>query len=181
MKVSELEKLLARYYEGETTGAEERELKRFFAEEDVPAHLLAEKEFFLQLDTACSGQEAGVPEGMEHRLNRKIDEWDTRERREGKVKKRMFSLRLQRMGSIAAGLLILFSVGMYLYRPYQVPTAQDTCATPEEAYVQARKALVLLSSSLNKGIKEMESVQETAGRIQENVNEQLNRINNIKP
>lgn len=51
---------------------------------------------------------------------------------------------------------------------------------PEEAYAQAQKALIMLSSSLNKGIEKVESVQEATGKIQENVNEQLNRLNNIK-
>ena len=47
MKVNEIERLLARYYDGETSDTEEKELKRFFTEEDVPAHLLAEKEIFI--------------------------------------------------------------------------------------------------------------------------------------
>ncbi len=49
MKVNEIEQLLTRYYDGETSETEEKELKRFFTEEDVPAHLLAEKEIFMQL------------------------------------------------------------------------------------------------------------------------------------
>ena len=39
---------MTRYYDGETSETEEKELKRFFTEEDVPAHLLAEKEIFMQ-------------------------------------------------------------------------------------------------------------------------------------
>ena len=58
--------------------------------------------------------------------------------------------------------------------------SSSVCATPEEAYAQAQKALIMLSSSLNKGIEKVESVQEATGKIQENVNEQLNRLNNIK-
>lgn len=184
MKVNEIEKLLARYYDGETSEAEDKELKRFFTEEDVPAHLLAEKRIFMQLAVFQGDEETGtppIPEGLESRLNNMIDEWDTRERRTLKVKKHTRTLRLQWIGSIAASLLILFSVGMYLYKPYTAPTPQDTCANPEEAYAQAQKALIMLSSSLNKGIEKVETVNETTGKIQENVNEQLNRINNIKP
>ncbi len=177
MKVNEIEKLLARYYDGETNEAEEKELKRFFAEEDVPAHLLAEKEIFMQL---AAYPDPEIPEDLERRLDNKIDEWDTRERRTRKVKKHTRLLRMQWIGSIAASLLILFSVGWYLYQPYSSPAPQDTCATPEEAYAQAQKALIMLSSSLNKGIEKVESVQEATGKIQENVNEQLNRLNNIK-
>ena len=175
MKVNEIERLLARYYDGETSETEEKELKRFFTEEDVPAHLLAEKEIFMQLAAHLAPE---IPEGLESRLSRKIDEWDTGERRTLKIKKHTRTLRLQWIGSIAASLLILLSVGLYLYKPYPAP--QDTCATPEEAYVQAQKALIMLSSSLNKGIEKVESVQEATGKIQENVNEQLNRLNNIK-
>ena len=43
MKVNEIEQLLVRYYDGETNEAEEKELKKFFAQEDIPAHLLARK------------------------------------------------------------------------------------------------------------------------------------------
>ena len=175
MKVNEIERLLARYYDGETSDTEEKELKRFFTEEDVPAHLLAEKEIFMQLAAQPAPE---IPEGLESRLSRKIDQWDTGERRTLKIKKHTRVLRLQWIGSIAASLLILLSVGLYLYKPY--PAAQDTCATPEEAYAQAQKALIMLSSSLNKGIEKVESVQEATGKIQENVNEQLNRLNNIK-
>ena len=38
MKVNEIERLLTRYYDGETSETEEKELKRSFTEEDVPAH-----------------------------------------------------------------------------------------------------------------------------------------------
>ena len=47
MKVNEIEELLVRYYDGETNEAEEKELKEFFAQADVPAHLLAEKRLFM--------------------------------------------------------------------------------------------------------------------------------------
>lgn len=175
MGINEIEKLLTRYYDGETNDTEEKELKRFFAQEDVPAHLRAEKEIFMHISQA-----SGIPDGLEDRLNRLIDKWDTDERRMLKVKKHTRTLRLQWIGSIAASLLILFSVGIYLHKPAAIPAREDTCATAEEAYAQAQKALVLLSSSLNKGIEKVETVQETTERIQENINEQLNRINNIK-
>ena len=84
MKVNEIERLLARYYDGETSDTEEKELKRFFTEEDVPAHLLAEKEIFMQLAAHLAPE---IPEGLESRLSRKIDEWDTGERRTLKNKK----------------------------------------------------------------------------------------------
>ncbi len=109
MKVNEIERLLARYYDGETSETEEKELKRFFTEEDVPAHLLAEKEIFMQLAAQPAPE---IPEGLESRLSRKIDQWDTGERRTLKIKKHTRTLRLQWIGSIAASLLILLSIGL---------------------------------------------------------------------
>ena len=59
MKVNEIERLLTRYYDGETSETEEKELKRFFTEEDVPAHLLAEKEIFMQLAAQPAPERTG--------------------------------------------------------------------------------------------------------------------------
>lgn len=174
MNVNEIEKLLTRYYDGLTSEAEERELKRYFAEADVPPHLQTEKQFFSRTGTNCPP----IPEGLESRLNTCIDQWDTQEKRTLKVKKGIRQRRLQWAGSIAASLLLLFSIGTYLYGPQ---TPKDTCATPEEAYAQAQKALTAFSVAINKGIAEMETAQSTATRMQENINEQLNRINHMKP
>lgn len=175
MKVNEIEKLLARYYDGETTETEEKELKRFFTTEEIPTHLLAEKEFFLQLNG--SREETPMPEGLGNRLNSLIDEWDTREKRMMKVKKHARIIRMQWIGSIAASLLILVSVGMYVYKPSSEPTPQDTCATPEEAYAQAQKALLIFSTSLNKGVEQIQTMEETTDKIRESVNKQLNLVN----
>ena len=177
MKVDEIEKLLVRYYDGETTEAEEKELKRFFTGEEVPAHLLAEKELFLQMSEL---PEPEVPIDMESKLSHLVDEWDIREKRTVKVKKHARVLRLQWIGSVAASLLILFSIGMYMYKPDMSPAPQDTCATPEEAYAEAQRALLMLSSTINKGMAQMETVETTTEKIQESVNQQLNRINTIK-
>ena len=132
MKVNEIERLLARYYDGETSETEEKELKRFFTEEDVPAHLLAEKEIFMQLAAQPAPE---IPEGLESRLSRKIDQWDTGERRTLKIKKHTRVLRLQWIGSIAA----LLSVRPYLDKPYPAP--QDTCATPKKHTDRPRRHL----------------------------------------
>lgn len=177
MKVNEIDRLLVRYYDGETTDAEERELKRFFSEEEIPAHLLAEKELFLQMSVQPAPE---LPEGLEDRLIHQVDEWDSQEKRAIKWEKHTRNIRMQWVGSIAASLLILFSVGLYIYKPSASPILQDTCATPEEAYIEAQKALLLFSSTLNSGMEQVETAQKTTQRMQETVNQQLNRINTSK-
>ena len=143
---SHIEALLERYYDAQTSEAEEQRLKDFFLHEEVPAHLQAEKEMFLQL------QVAAVPEGLEERLSQSIDRWGKKHR----------TLRLQWIGSIAASLLLLFGAGWYL----QEPPRKDTCATPEEAYAEAQKALVMFSTALNKGMKQMDALHETTERVE---------------
>ena len=143
---SHIEALLERYYDAQTSEAEEQRLKDFFLHEEVPVHLQAEKEMFLQL------QATDVPEGLEERLSQSIDRWGKKHR----------TLRLQWIGSIAASLLLLFGAGWYL----QEPPRKDTCATPEEAYAEAQRALVMFSTALNKGMKQMDALHETTERVE---------------
>ena len=143
---SHIDALLERYYDAQTSEAEEQRLKDFFLHEEVPAHLQAEKEMFLQL------QATDVPEGLEERLSQSIDRWGKKHR----------TLRLQWIGSIAASLLLLFGTGWYL----QEPPRKDTCATPEEAYAEAQRALVMFSTALNKGMKQMDALHETTERVE---------------
>ena len=143
---SHIEALLERYYDAQTSEAEEQRLKDFFLHE-VPAHLQAEKEMFLQL------QATDVPEGLEERLSQSIDRWGKKHR----------TLRLQWIGSIAASLLLLFGAGWYLQDD---TPRKDTCTTPEEAYAEAQKALVMFSTALNKGMKQMDALHETTERME---------------
>ena len=46
MNIDKINELLERYYNAQTTEAEEEELKRFFLEGQVPPQLSAEKEMF---------------------------------------------------------------------------------------------------------------------------------------
>lgn len=173
MNTDRIKELLERYYDARSTKAEEEELKRFFREGEVPPYLKAEKEMFLQLQ--AEGDDIPVPEGLEERLSAAIDHWDTRERRTLKIQKRHRIHRLQWIGSIAASALIVLSFGWYLYDP--APVRKDTCATPEEAYMEAQRALAQFSIALNKGMKQMETLHSTTERVEKNIQKQLNKIN----
>lgn len=51
-----IEELLEKYFEGETTCAEEQELRHFFSTENVPEHLNCYRPLFLCLETECRKQ-----------------------------------------------------------------------------------------------------------------------------
>ena len=158
-----IERLLERLYNAETSEQEEQELKDFFRHGEVPPHLLPEKEMFLQL------QASDAPEGMEERLGNLIDQWELSEQKTQK-KRRIFHL--QWIGSIAASLLLVIGISLHFHEPQR----KDTCATPEEAYAHAEKALVMFSEALNKGIRPIQDMEKT----NENIRKQINKLNNIE-
>ena len=75
MKVDEMERLLAAYYEGTTDEHEENRLKEALRTQDVPEHLEADRRLLAALEEE-SPQEVPVPEGLEAKLSRLIDRKD---------------------------------------------------------------------------------------------------------
>ena len=162
MNTERINELLERYYEALTTEAEEEELRRFFVEGEVPAHLMGERELFMQLQ---ANAEIPVPEGLEDRLSVAIDEWAALEERP--KHSRMYRLRW--ISGIAASVLMVVAFSWSLYEPAR----KDTCATPEEAYMEAHDALMQFALALNKGTEQLAMVQSTTQKIEENITEYL--------
>ena len=163
----DIEELLERYYNAQTSEVEEQRLKDFFFNEDIPLHLLQEKEIFLQL------RAAQIPDGLEEKLSKQIDKYAIQERFVMKTPQRRS---LQWTGSIAASLLILFGMSWY-FNDAPSNYRKDTCATPEEAYVHTDKALMMFAQALNKGVKQMEVIQESTDKVEKNIQKQLNKFN----
>ena len=166
MNTERINELLERYYEALTTETEEEELRRFFSEGEVPAHLMGEKELFLQLQAASD--EIVVPEGLEGRLSDAIDGWAAQEeteksRRHGRI------YRLRWMSGIAASIVVILAFGWHLYEPAR----RDTFATPEEAYAEAHEALMQFALALERGTQQIAMVHSTTEKIEESINEYL--------
>ena len=166
MNTERINELLERYYEALTTEAEEEELRRFFAKGEVPAHLMGERELFLQLQAASN--ETVVPEGLEDRLSDAIDGWAAQEeteksRRHGRI------YRLRWIVGIAASIVVILAFGWHLYEPAR----RDTFATPEEAYAEAHEALMQFALALDKGTQQIAMVHSTTEKIEESINEYL--------
>ena len=66
MKVEEIERLLAAFYEGNTNEQEEELLKEAFRTEEVPQHLQKDRKIFLSF--FCQEMVVDVPAGLEDRL-----------------------------------------------------------------------------------------------------------------
>ena len=167
----EIDLLLARFYEGTATEAEENMLKAYFAREDVPPRLRTDQAFFRQLTRT----DIPLPEGLGDRLETLINRLDSKETR----KRRHRRLVLRRTAGIAAMFCLLCSATAWRLSRPSAPTPQDTCATPEEAYRETQKALSALAYGLNRGVEGMKTVERTSEKVNQQLMQQLNHIKNL--
>lgn len=138
MALDRIEKLLEKYFEAETSIAEEKELKDYFTSLNVAPHLEQYKPIFGYAVQAKQEQfTATIPL---------------------KTKKRNIAVWL----SVAASVVVLLSVGLFTFNHYNQPVLGDlgTYDDPEVAYRETQKALALISESVNKGIESMEYINE---------------------
>lgn len=146
MEPNKIENILEKYFEGETTIAEEKELKDYFSSPNVAQHLEQYKTMFGYFSLAKeqkSTQEIPLlPKSREKKQN---VAWL----------------------SIAASAVILLGIGTYFF----VSEKNDTTAVasqtelgtyndPEEALKATQKALALLSNNVNVGIEKVSYIKE---------------------
>lgn len=120
--------------------------------------------------------EIDIPEGLEERLSLKIDALEEAERAQRQTR----SIPLYWLKGIAASLLILLSVGSYIWynRPDSPMTQSSEGVTQKnsteqitpgekEACEQAEKALRLLAVNLKKGLNSADLAQKKSDEVTE--------------
>jgi hypothetical protein len=146
-----IEELLEKYYNGETSLEEERMLHWYFQTQDVPMHLKPDEEIF-RYHYKQTNEEASPD--LTEKLSRLIDE-------QGRKSRFILPVRTIRMISgIAASILLLFALWMGIGRDFMQKRNPgrfaDTYDDPQLAYVETKKALLLVSEKLNAGTKELQ-------------------------
>ena len=174
MKVEEIERLLAKFYEGNTSEQEEEVLKEAFRTEEVPGHLQRDKRLFLGFFRQEADME-NVPAGLADKLNRMIDEKADEEQRffhRNKTKRNWYWV-----GGIAATLLLLIGIGYgTIYKKDMCqPTPQDTFSNPEDAYKALQATLIEVSTNLNKGIEQVEATRLDVTKVNQEVKNEIKR------
>ncbi|BCY29627.1 hypothetical protein [Flavobacterium okayamense] len=136
MESRQIEILLEKYFEGETSIQEERELKAYFSSTEVAPHL----ESYTPMFTNFQKQK-------ELQFTKALP---LQPRKQNHVK----------WIGVAASLVALF--GTLLYFNNNVTTNQDlgTFSNPEEAFIETQKALNMVSTEVNKGVKSIEVLNE---------------------
>ena len=145
-----IEKLLEKFYNGDTTIGEERMLENYFSQDKIPAALEAEKDIFRYYSQ--TREEQPINHDLEQKIIRAIESegGDLT----GKRRRLIFTVT-----SIAASFLILLGSWFILLSPAGPGLAlsryQDTFDNPEIAYVETQKALLFVSAMLNSGTEDL--------------------------
>jgi hypothetical protein len=141
MELNKIENILEKYFQGETSIAEENELKEYFSSSNVAQHLEQYKSifgYFSQVKEQKSTHEVPL-----------------------QTKKRNVAWL-----SIAASAVVLLGIGTYFYMseknttPVVAQSELGTYDNPEKAFAETQKALALLSNNVNVGIESVQYIKE---------------------
>lgn len=152
MKKEEIDRLLERYYAGQTTEEEEDGLLQALqSTNDLPADLQAERDLFLCLHPGTRN-EIPVPDDLEAGLAASID-------------RKASATRHCRLwwSSVAASLLLLVGLGFGIAEIRQdalATTPQDTFTNPEDAHRALQAIFTEMSRNWNEGMEQLEASQQ---------------------
>jgi hypothetical protein len=136
MESNRIALILEKYFQGETSSAEELELKNYFSSPDVAQHLEHYKPLFGYFSQAKEQK-------FQHEFPLQ-------------TKKRNVAWL-----SIAASVVVLLGISTFTY--FHSPTEKEDLGTyenPEAAFAATQKALALLSENVNVGIESVEYINE---------------------
>ncbi|MEM9856158.1 MAG: hypothetical protein AAF843_02310 [Bacteroidota bacterium] len=146
-----IEKLLARYWDCETSVEEEKELQLFFLSDQVPEKWKKLMPLFQYYDD--ERQVKKLDAMFDERVIAQIENKQVGPQ-QGKVRKLFYDI-----ARVAAVGLILVTATYFIRDDYKKTTADlGTFETPEEAFEETKKALQMISKNFNKGRKEAKKV-----------------------
>lgn len=181
MEIDKIKNILEDFYNGEATPEEEQILLQYFRSNNVTEELLDEKEVFLG---AYDTETIEVPTALESKLNTLIDKLDIEDNKakivEFSNKPKNKLRRLILTGSVAASLVIMISVGLYINKANPIKNTAVTVQTADEQkqIEEAQQALLLLSENFNKGVDHLSLVSANIEKTNGILNKTLNRKNN---
>lgn len=146
MSSQRIEKTLEKYFQGETSLAEEQKLRDFFLKEEVPAHMAELKE---QFQLYQEESQAGLPDDFEDTLFAEID----LQEKSTKASKRSMIFYIS---GVAATILILITLFIQ-FDPF-IMNSSDKNLEAELAFGEASRVLFFVSEQLNKGTDPLANV-----------------------
>ena len=162
-EIKEIDRLIDRFADDNITPQEQETLIRLLGDED----------------------NADIPAGLESRLAAAIDRAAESENLRGRISVRQHDKgrRWRILAGIAASVAVALTLGVHLLnRDLRTapPTPRDTYTNPEDAYAEVQKALEIFSTTLDKGMRQVEMVENTTADIQSKVTSQLQKTSTPK-
>ncbi len=137
MNIREIEDLLAKYYEGNTTLDEERRLREFFLKNEIPGHLRAHAPLFQWI---AGEQEAEITSTRPTTIP-------------------IFRVKKLAPMLMAASFLLLIGL-LFSIRFFVNDQAPQALPSAELAYAQTQEALTVLSANFNVGLSGLEKLSQ---------------------
>lgn len=158
--MKEINKLIESFYDGTISPSEELLLIDYFNSNDVLDEHLDEKELFLQL-VKHEHTPIEVPSHLEANLTSLIDKLAEEEAPKTSIRKH-----LRLWSGVAASVAIILSVGFYVNNlsieegnKVANKTTHNGLTITDAEYIQAEKAMRLLSYNFNKGMQQLDEMQ----------------------
>ncbi len=142
MELAKIEQLVEKYFDGETTLAEENELRMYFSSPTVAPHLEHYQPLF---QFFVKEKEAQFSPSLLQKT---------------KNKKQMIGLGLAASMVLFAGLLSFLHFNNDTHKESVSTADLGQFESPEEAFEETQKALALLSSNVNVGMKSVNYINE---------------------
>jgi len=151
MNLKHIKILLDKYYKAETSEKEEKILFDFFLKNKVPKELRNEYVFFSELFR--EKKDILDKEDLNSLIDLSIQKFEKKRKSGIKVYKNYLIL------GIAASILLLIGIyfvfNIFIRKEKEQIAFEGTYQNPEEAYLEAKKALFLVSEKLNYGMSKM--------------------------
>ena len=151
MDLHEVERLLEKYWQTETTLEEEEQLRAFFAAGQVPTSLKAAADLFTFFQAE---KDKTLAQNFEGAVTKQL-----KARHGGKL---VTMIGWGNMGRIAAGIAVVVAAAFLIrqeIRKNYPQDVQDTFSDPQLAFEETKRALQMISNSFGKAKKEASKMQ----------------------
>lgn len=144
MNIRQIEILIDKYFEGQTSLEEEKAIRDFLLKKDVPEKFKWLRDYFVY--TEESAGQVSVSEGFDEKILGHLEESEKKERSSSR------KLYLYVVSGVAASILLV--IGLFTIIDRITDRIDPSSQEAEVAYQQASQALLFVSSKLNSGMKE---------------------------
>jgi len=158
MDFDNIERLLAKYWECETSLEEEAALREFFNGPDVPDHLASYKPLFKYYEE--EKKDGKLDDLFDQQVLEKISEVKNEAKpKKGKVVKMFYDI-----SRVAAVILVVVVAGYFIKQEYSEkeeemkPYLTDTFDDPQAAFEETKRALQMISANFKRGREEARKV-----------------------